>query len=133
MNAYLRVHPDYMISILDIRSGIKTGSFNKLSRALTLIENDLPGASDLLLSLGNSETPVLGITGPPGAGKSTLVNGLISKLSSLGKKVAVLAIDPTSPFNLGSLLGDRIRMSAHFNDPNVYIRSLASRGSLGGL
>ncbi|HVV53681.1 MAG TPA: GTP-binding protein, partial [Mucilaginibacter sp.] len=77
--------------------------------------------------------PVIGITGPPGAGKSTLVNALISELVKSSKKVAVLAVDPTSPFNFGSLLGDRIRMSNHFNRPDVFIRSLATRGSLGGL
>src|SRR5690606_21168919 len=74
-----------------------------------------------------------GITGPPGAGKSTLVNSLSKKLSGEGKRVAILAIDPSSPFNRGALLGDRIRMSQHFNDPNIYIRSMASRGTLGGL
>ncbi|MEB0222511.1 methylmalonyl Co-A mutase-associated GTPase MeaB, partial [Pseudomonas sp. AB12(2023)] len=69
----------------------------------------------------------------PGAGKSTLVNAIINNLVQQGKKVAVLAIDPTSPFNFGSLLGDRIRMASHFNHPDVFIRSLATRGSLGGL
>ncbi len=77
--------------------------------------------------------PVIGVTGPPGAGKSTLVNALITKLTGQDEKVAVLAVDPTSPFNFGSLLGDRIRMASHFNQPNVFIRSLATRGSLGGL
>jgi LAO/AO transport system kinase len=77
--------------------------------------------------------PIIGITGPPGAGKSTLVNSLISGLLNAGNKIAVLAIDPTSPFNFGSLLGDRIRMAPHFNHPDVFIRSLATRGSLGGL
>ncbi|HEY1010431.1 MAG TPA: methylmalonyl Co-A mutase-associated GTPase MeaB, partial [Daejeonella sp.] len=80
-----------------------------------------------------SNTPVIGITGPPGAGKSTLVNAMINHLSQGNKRIAVLAVDPTSPFNLGSLLGDRIRMAEQFNKPNVYIRSIATRGSLGGL
>lgn len=107
--------------------------FRKLARTLTLVENDLAGSAELLKELSTSDTPVIGITGPPGAGKSTLVNAMINHLSSQGKSIAVLAIDPTSPFNLGSLLGDRVRMAEQFNKPNVYIRSLATRGSLGGL
>jgi LAO/AO transport system kinase len=76
---------------------------------------------------------VIGITGPPGAGKSTLVNAITSHFVNEGKRIAILAVDPTSPFNFGSLLGDRIRMSQQFNNPNVYIRSLATRGALGGV
>ena len=78
-------------------------------------------------------TPVIGITGPPGAGKSTLVNAITANFANIGKRVAILAVDPTSPFNFGSLLGDRIRMVQQFNNPNVYIRSIASRGALGGV
>ncbi|MES2061422.1 MAG: methylmalonyl Co-A mutase-associated GTPase MeaB [Bacteroidota bacterium] len=108
--------------------------FRSVARTLTIVENNLNGAADLLKSLTfNIHTPVTGITGPPGAGKSTLVNAIINNLLQQGKKVAVLAIDPTSPFNFGSLLGDRIRMASHFNHPDVFIRSLATRGSLGGL
>ncbi|MFA6944346.1 MAG: methylmalonyl Co-A mutase-associated GTPase MeaB [Pedobacter sp.] len=107
--------------------------FRKLARELTLVENDLPGAEELLRGLRTFNTPVIGITGPPGAGKSTLVNAMINQLTAGGKRVAVLAIDPTSPFNLGSLLGDRVRMGEQFNKPDVFIRSLATRGSLGGL
>jgi LAO/AO transport system kinase len=107
--------------------------FRKVARQLTVVENNLPGAAELLKSLHYADVPVTGITGPPGAGKSTLVNAIISKLLDKGKKVAVLAIDPSSPFNFGSLLGDRIRMAPHFNHPDVFIRSLATRGSLGGL
>jgi LAO/AO transport system kinase len=108
--------------------------FRSVARALTVVENDLPGAADLLKSLTFTKAaPIIGITGPPGAGKSTLVNSLVEQLVSKGNKIAVLAIDPTSPFNFGSLLGDRIRMSGHFNSPDVFIRSLATRGSLGGL
>ncbi len=84
-------------------------------------------------SLPPSHTKVVGITGPPGAGKSTLTDALINELSTKGKKVAVLCIDPSSPFNSGALLGDRIRMNEWFNSPNVFIRSLATRGALGGL
>lgn len=113
---------------------IQKGDFKSLSRALTLVENNLKGSEELLKSIQpDQQVPVIGITGPPGAGKSTLVNALINTLSEAGKYVAVLAIDPTSPFNLGSLLGDRIRMAEQFNKPNVFIRSLATRGSLGGL
>ncbi len=108
--------------------------FRSVARALTMVENDLKGADELLKSLTfKKNTPVIGITGPPGAGKSTLVNALISNLVTNGNKIAILAIDPTSPFNFGSLLGDRIRMVTHFNHPGVFIRSLATRGSLGGL
>ena len=113
---------------------IENGNFKNLARVLTRVENDLPGSGEILKNLNSVEAcTVLGITGPPGAGKSTLVNALINQLSAEGKRIAVVAIDPTSPFNLGSLLGDRIRMTEQFNKPNVYIRSLATRGSLGGL
>ncbi len=116
------------------RHNFGTHDFRSVARALTMVENDLSGADELLKSLKfKKEVPVIGITGPPGAGKSTLVNDLISAFTDKGHKVAVLAIDPTSPFNFGSLLGDRIRMSTHFNDPDVFIRSIATRGSLGGL
>lgn len=109
-------------------------NFRAIARTLTVVENDLNGSRVLLKSLKfDKSCPVIGITGPPGAGKSTLVNGVINILLKEGKKIAVLAIDPTSPFNFGSLLGDRIRMAPHFNHPDVFIRSLATRGSLGGL
>lgn len=122
-----------MISVPHLVSQVKAGNYKDLARALTLVENDLDGSGELLKQLKPSGTPIIGITGPPGAGKSTLVNSLINHWSAEGKSVAVIAIDPTSPFNLGSLLGDRIRMTDQFTKPNVYIRSIATRGSLGGL
>jgi LAO/AO transport system kinase len=113
---------------------MRTGDYASLARVLTWVENELPGAPELLLSLQpDGKVPVVGLTGPPGAGKSTLINALIREWTSAGKRVAVLAVDPTSPFNYGSLLGDRLRMSEHFTNPLVYIRSVATRGSLGGL
>jgi len=109
-------------------------SIKELARRITIVENELEGHLDLLSSLKiNSSIPVTGITGPPGAGKSTLVNALIQSLREDDKRIAILAVDPSSPFNYGALLGDRIRLSPHFNDKNVFIRSLSTRGSLGGL
>ncbi len=104
-----------------------------LARAISLIENEVEGYQDFLQQLPTGKTPVTGITGPPGAGKSTLVDALIGRWVAEGKKVAVLCVDPSSPFHLGALLGDRIRMSEWYNEPLVFIRSLASRGALGGL
>ncbi|MFA4867298.1 MAG: methylmalonyl Co-A mutase-associated GTPase MeaB [Pedobacter sp.] len=114
--------------------GMQERSFTALARAITIVENDIPPAAQLLRKISvERKVPVIGITGPPGAGKSTLVNAITSHFSNEGKRIAILAVDPTSPFNFGSLLGDRIRMSQQFNNPNVYIRSLATRGALGGI
>ncbi len=118
----------------ELLSKLQHGDAKSLARTISLVENEVRGYEELLQSLpSNLQKPVIGVTGPPGAGKSTLVDSLIGFLVKNGKKIGVLCIDPSSPFNLGSLLGDRIRMSKWYDNPNVFIRSLATRGSLGGL
>ena len=112
---------------------IKQGNSKTLARCISYIENEVAGYEEMLQQLPASATPIIGITGPPGAGKSTLVDALIGLLVQEEKSVAVICVDPSSPFNLGALLGDRIRMSEWYNNPRVVIRSLATRGSLGGL
>jgi LAO/AO transport system kinase len=112
---------------------IKDGDFKALARTISLVENEHPGYEELLRLLPSSNTKIIGITGPPGAGKSTLSDALIGLLVKAGKKVAMICIDPSSPFNHGAVLGDRIRMSEWYTHPDVFIRSLATRGSMGGL
>ncbi|WP_038009276.1 methylmalonyl Co-A mutase-associated GTPase MeaB [Terrimonas ferruginea] len=114
--------------------GIRAGDIRQLARAISLVENEAPGYEELLLSLpADSPTKVVGLTGPPGAGKSSLTDALVGELIQRKKRVAVLCVDPSSPFNLGAVLGDRIRMNQWYTHPDVYIRSLATRGAMGGL
>ena len=112
---------------------LSRGEFHVVARAISIVENSKKGADDLLKSLHNKHVPVIGITGPPGAGKSTLVDALTGLFTEQGKKLAILCVDPSSSFHSGALLGDRIRMNRWYNNPQVFIRSLASRGTVGGL
>ena len=112
---------------------VKAGETAAIARAISMVENNIPGSHTLLESLDLLPIPVVGITGPPGAGKSSIVNELASFWLHQNLKVAVIAVDPSSPFNFGALLGDRLRMAGLFTHPNLFIRSLSSRGSLGGL
>ncbi|NMG54312.1 methylmalonyl Co-A mutase-associated GTPase MeaB [Aromatoleum aromaticum] len=111
------------------------GSRPALARALTAVENGRPGAAELLVSLAShrGRAHIVGITGAPGAGKSTLINALLGELLARGRRIAVVAVDPSSPVTGGALLGDRVRMGGHGADERVFIRSLSSRGHLGGL
>lgn len=119
----------------DLERPILAGDVRALARAATLIENRTPAGRELVaaLALHAGRAAVVGITGPPGAGKSTLVNQLTKLARSAGQTVGVIAIDPSSPYSRGALLGDRIRMQDHSGDPGVFIRSLASRGAPGGI
>src|SRR5271163_5117942 len=114
---------------------LRSGDARALARAISIVENRAPGWSDLLKALfphtGNAK--VLGLTGAPGAGKSTLVDQLAKHYRKENQTVGIIAVDPTSPYTGGAILGDRIRMQDHHADPGIYIRSMATRGSLGGL
>jgi LAO/AO transport system kinase len=122
-----------LYAINDIKFGVSKGDFLALSKTITHIENQQPGTSDYVQGLLSNNIPVIGITGPPGAGKSTLIAAVIGALVQKGKTIAVLSVDPSSVLHHGALLGDRIRMRDWYLHPSVYIRSLATRGHLGGL
>ncbi len=122
------------MDVADLIAGARNGSPRAAGRLLSLVEGDR--RDEVLASIGPPSAPaarVVGITGPPGAGKSTTVAAMVGVYRERGCRVAVLAVDPSSPFSGGALLGDRIRMAAHINDSDVLIRSVATRGHLGGL
>jgi LAO/AO transport system kinase len=114
---------------------LRAGDPRALARAISTVENRTPGWAELLKGLfpHSGHARILGVTGPPGAGKSTLVDQLARHYRKENRTVGIIAVDPTSPYTGGAILGDRIRMQEHFSDPGIYIRSMATRGSLGGL
>src|SRR5918999_6503817 len=124
-----------MRTAADLAEPLLAGDKRALARAITLVENDDPEGWALVREVypRTGRAQVVGFTGPPGVGKSTLIGRLIELGRAREREIAVLSIDPSSPFTKGALLGDRIRLADHFLDPGVFIRSMASRGSLGGL
>jgi LAO/AO transport system kinase len=119
------------MNIPDLITAAKNGSTRAAGRLLSLVES--PRRGEVMAALGTASARVIGVTGPPGAGKSTTVAALVGRYRERGMRVAVLAVDPSSPYSGGALLGDRVRMAAHINDSDVLIRSVATRGHLGGL
>lgn len=119
----------------DLVERLLAGEKRALARAISLVENGDPAGAELVAELypRTGSARIVGFTGPPGVGKSTLIGALVAELRGRARRVAVLSIDPSSPFTRGALLGDRIRLSEHFLDDDVFIRSMASRGALGGL
>lgn len=122
-------------SSIDIVARVLEGDTRAIARAITWIEDDLPAAASLVKGIfpHTGKASIVGVTGPPGAGKSTLVDRMTASCRRLGRTVGVVAVDPTSPFSGGAVLGDRVRMQAHASDDGVFIRSMATRGHLGGL
>src|SRR6266545_3838597 len=114
---------------------VLTGDPRAIARAISLIEDESPAGAEVVRDIypRTGRAYVIGVTGPPGAGKSTLVDRMTTELRGAGQTVGIVAVDPTSPFSGGALLGDRVRMGAHFGDEDVFIRSMATRGHLGGL
>jgi LAO/AO transport system kinase len=124
-----------MSTSTELADRLVAGDKRALARAITLVENGDPEGAELVGAVfpRTGRARIVGFTGPPGVGKSTLIGALVKELRARDRKVGVLSIDPSSPFSRGALLGDRIRLSEHFLDPDVFIRSMASRGALGGL
>jgi GTPase len=119
----------------ELADGVRSGDRRALARAITLVESSEPLAHELVRELypSTGRAYVVGVTGPPGVGKSSLISALVRHLRGLDRTVGVISIDPSSPFSKGALLGDRIRLADHFLDPEVFIRSMGTRGHLGGL
>ncbi len=119
----------------DLEQRILSGDTRALAKAASLIEAQTKAGQDLIAALfpRTGRAMMIGVTGPPGAGKSTLVNQFVRMLRQSAQTVGIIAVDPTSPFSRGAILGDRIRMQDHHDDPGVFIRSMATRGRLGGL
>ena len=119
----------------ELVSRLLAGDIGALSRAITVVENDLPGAPEVLKAAHASagKAMIVGVTGSPGVGKSTLINAYVTELRKIDRTVAVVTVDPSSPLSGGAILGDRLRMDQHIGDPGVFVRSGASRGHLGGL
>src|SRR6476660_7006639 len=118
-----------------LADGVRAGDKRALARAITLVENREPLAYDVVRDIypDTGRSYAIGVTGPPGVGKSSLISALVQHVRGQGQSVGVISVDPSSPFTKGALLGDRIRLSDHFLDPGVFIRSMGSRGHLGGL
>jgi LAO/AO transport system kinase len=118
-----------------LAAGVREGDRRALARAITLVENGDPLAYELVREVypETGSAYVVGITGPPGVGKSSLIAALVRQIRETGRTIGVISVDPSSPFTKGALLGDRIRLSEHFLDPGVFIRSMGTRGHLGGL
>ena len=119
------------MDVAELITAARGGNMRAVGRLLSLVESDR--RDEVLTEIGPAAVPVVGVTGPPGAGKSTTIAVLVAAYRERGQRVAVLAVDPSSPYSGGALLGDRIRMAQHINDPDVLIRSVATRGHLGGL
>jgi LAO/AO transport system kinase len=119
----------------ELVGGVLAGDHRALARAITLVEEGAPEAEALVREVypHTGRTASIGVTGPPGVGKSSLVSALVGEVRAAGRSVGVVSVDPSSPFSSGALLGDRIRLSEHFLDPDVYIRSMGTRGHLGGV